>query len=77
MRISWRRSDFLEKILNVKNNARPCAQVLRRRRSNLDDAMLARLRHHAHIVQMCKESYRLKDKRKAGHVKVAEITIGV
>jgi DNA replication protein DnaC len=32
--------------------------------------MLARLLHHAHIVQICGESYRLKDKRKAGQVKV-------
>jgi DNA replication protein DnaC len=29
-------------------------------------AMLDRLLHHAHIVQMTGESYRLKDKRKAG-----------
>lgn len=30
-------------------------------------AMLDRLLHHAHIVQINGESYRLKDKRKAGH----------
>ncbi|MBB5402639.1 DNA replication protein DnaC [Paraburkholderia sp. JPY162] len=29
-------------------------------------AMLDRLLHHAHIVQITGESYRLKDKRKAG-----------
>jgi len=29
-------------------------------------AMLDRLLHHAHIVQISGESYRLKDKRKAG-----------
>ena len=28
--------------------------------------MLDRLLHHAHIVQIAGESYRLKDKRKAG-----------
>ncbi len=28
--------------------------------------MLDRLLHHAHIVQITRESYRLKDKRKAG-----------
>ncbi|QHQ29696.1 hypothetical protein XaFJ1_GM002987 [Xanthomonas albilineans] len=28
--------------------------------------MLDRLLHHAHIVQITAESYRLKDKRKAG-----------
>jgi DNA replication protein DnaC len=28
--------------------------------------MLDRLLHHAHIVQITGESYRLKDKRKAG-----------
>jgi DNA replication protein DnaC len=32
--------------------------------------MLDRLLHHAHIVQIPGESYRLKDKRKAGQVKV-------
>jgi len=31
--------------------------------------MLDRLLHHAHIVQIAGESYRLKDKRKAGQVK--------
>ena len=30
---------------------------------------LDRLLHHAHIVQIAGESYRLKDKRKAGQVK--------
>ena len=29
-------------------------------------AMLDRLLHHAHIVQITGESYRLKDKRRAG-----------
>jgi DNA replication protein DnaC len=36
----------------------------------LTAAMLDRLLHHAHIVQIAGESYRLKDKRKAGQIKV-------
>jgi DNA replication protein DnaC len=32
----------------------------------LTAALLDRLLHHAHIVQITGESYRLKDKRKAG-----------
>jgi transposase len=36
----------------------------------LTAAMLDRLLHHAHIVQISGESYRLKDKRKAGQVKM-------
>ena len=32
----------------------------------LTAAMLDRLLHHAHIVQITGESFRLKDKRKAG-----------
>jgi DNA replication protein DnaC len=32
----------------------------------LTAAMLDRLLHHAHIVQITGESYRLKDKRRAG-----------
>jgi DNA replication protein DnaC len=35
----------------------------------LTAAMLDRLLHHAHIVQITGESYRLKDKRKAGQTK--------
>jgi DNA replication protein DnaC len=35
----------------------------------LTAAMLDRLLHHVHIVQIAGESYRLKDKRKAGQVK--------
>jgi DNA replication protein DnaC len=35
----------------------------------LTAALLDRLLHHAHIVQISGESYRLKDKRKAGTVK--------
>ena len=35
----------------------------------LTAALLDRLLHHAHIVQISGESYRLKDKRKAGQVK--------
>jgi DNA replication protein DnaC len=38
--------------------------------ATLTAALLDRLLHHAHIVQMSGESYRLKDRRKAGHVKV-------
>ena len=32
-------------------------------------ALLDRLLHHAHIVQIAEASYRLKDKRKAGNIK--------
>jgi DNA replication protein DnaC len=32
--------------------------------------MLDRLLHHAHIVQIAGESYRLKDKRKADQVNI-------
>lgn len=35
----------------------------------LTAALLDRLLHHAHIVQIAGESYRLKDKRKAAQVK--------
>jgi len=31
---------------------------------------LDRLPHHSHIVQIAGESYRLKDKRKVGQVKI-------
>jgi DNA replication protein DnaC len=34
--------------------------------SALTAAMLDRLMHHAHLIQIKGESYRLKDKRKAG-----------
>jgi DNA replication protein DnaC len=37
----------------------------------LTAALLDRLLHHAHIVQIAGESYRLKDKRKAGSIKAA------
>ncbi|MCY1473645.1 hypothetical protein D9M68_69340 [compost metagenome] len=41
--------------------------VIRRGRDQtLTAAMLDRLLHHAHIVQITGESYRLKDKRRAG-----------
>lgn len=36
--------------------------------TTLTAALLDRLLHHGHIVQISGESYRLKDKRKAGHV---------
>lgn len=36
----------------------------------LTAALLDRLLHHAHIVQIAGESYRLKDKRKAGNLKI-------
>src|SRR5690606_6605413 len=36
----------------------------------LTAALLDRLLRHAHIVQIAGESYRLKDKRKAGNIKV-------
>ena len=38
----------------------------------LTAALLDRLLHHAHIVQIAGESYRLKDKRKAGSIRVAK-----
>lgn len=38
----------------------------------LTAALLDRLLHHAHIVQITGESYRLKDKRKAGAIKTAK-----
>jgi DNA replication protein DnaC len=38
----------------------------------LTAAMLDRLLHHAHIVQIGGESYRLKDKRKAGTLRAAK-----
>jgi DNA replication protein DnaC len=37
-------------------------------------AMLDRLLHHAHIVEIAGESCRLKDKRKAGQVKARATT---
>lgn len=40
----------------------------------LTAAMLDRLLHHAHIVQITGESYRLKDKRKAGQSTKREVT---
>ncbi len=43
----------------------------------LTAAMLDRLLHHAHIVQIAGESYRLKDKRKAGQTKARAATTGL
>jgi DNA replication protein DnaC len=40
--------------------------------ATLTAALLDRLLHHAHIVQIHGESYRLKDKRKSGAVKPKE-----
>jgi DNA replication protein DnaC len=37
--------------------------------ATLTAALLDRLLHHAHIVQMSGESYRLKDKRRAGQTR--------
>ena len=42
--------------------------------TTLTAAMLDRLLHHAHIVSMSGESYRLKDKRKAGQAGRRETT---
>jgi len=39
--------------------------------ATLTAALLDRLLHHAHIVQISGESYRLKDRKKAGHLKVS------
>jgi DNA replication protein DnaC len=38
--------------------------------ATLTAALLDRLLHHVHIVQINGESYRLKDRKKAGHIKV-------
>jgi len=38
--------------------------------ATLTAALLDRLLHHAHIVQINGESYRLKDRKKTGHLKV-------
>ena len=38
--------------------------------ATLTAALLDRLLHHAHIVQISGESYGMKDKRKAGYGKV-------
>jgi len=38
--------------------------------ATLTAALLDRLLHHAHIVQITGESYRLKDRKKVGHLKV-------
>ena len=40
-------------------------------------AMLDRLLHHAHVVQISGESYRLKDKRKAGQVRARAANVTV
>lgn len=40
----------------------------------LTAAMLDRLLHHAHIVQISGESYRLKDKKKAGQTSARATT---
>jgi DNA replication protein DnaC len=39
--------------------------------ATLTAALLDRLLHHVHIVQINGESYRLKDRKKAGHLKVS------
>jgi DNA replication protein DnaC len=39
--------------------------------ATLTAALLDRLLHHVHIVEINGESYRLKDRRKAGHIKVS------
>lgn len=39
--------------------------------ATLTAALLDRLLHHVHIVQISGESYRLKDRKKVGHVKAA------
>ena len=39
--------------------------------ATLTAALLDRLLHHVHIVQISGESYRLKDRKKVGHLKVA------
>lgn len=41
----------------------------------LTAAMLDRLLHHAHIVQITGESFRLKDKRKAGQAARRETSV--
>jgi DNA replication protein DnaC len=39
--------------------------------ATLTAALLDRLLHHAHIVQISGASYRMKDKRRAGYVRTA------
>jgi DNA replication protein DnaC len=39
--------------------------------ATLTAALLDRLLHHAHIVQISGASYRMKDKRRAGHIRTA------
>jgi IstB-like ATP binding protein len=39
--------------------------------TTLTAALLDPLLHHAHIVEISGESYRLRDRKKAGHVKAA------
>lgn len=39
--------------------------------ATLTAALLDRLLHHVHIVQINGESYRLKDRKKAGHIKLS------
>jgi len=43
--------------------------------ATLPTAMLDRLLHHAHVVQISGESYRLKDKRKAGQIRGRATTV--
>lgn len=42
--------------------------------TTLTAALLDRLLHHAHIVQITGDSYRLKDKRKAGTIRPQSTT---
>lgn len=42
--------------------------------ATLTAALLDRLLHHAHIVQISGESYRLKDRKKAGNLKMPVIS---
>jgi len=42
----------------------------RRQKIRSAAALLDRPLHHSHIVQIAGESYRLKDKRKVGRVKI-------
>ncbi|KAA3621927.1 MAG: hypothetical protein DWQ08_13400 [Proteobacteria bacterium] len=42
--------------------------------ATLTAALLDRLLHHGHIVSLGGESYRLKDKKKAGSARVGKVT---
>lgn len=70
--IDWRRVE----VLLAQNSNLPFTQWATALADDqtLTAALLDRLLHHAHIVQIAGESYRLKDKRKAGSIKAVAKT---